>query len=47
MEVTDMKTKVAIVEDNGPLRQTFSQWVSQGDGLTLVGAFENAERTLA
>jgi DNA-binding NarL/FixJ family response regulator len=47
MEVSDMKTTVALVEDNGPLRQTFSQWVSQGDGLTLVGAFENAERTLA
>jgi DNA-binding NarL/FixJ family response regulator len=46
VEVSDMKTKVALVEDNGPLRQTFSQWVSQGEGLTLVGAFENAERAL-
>lgn len=39
-----MKTRVAIVEDNSSLRQTFSQWIAGGEGLELVGACESAEQ---
>jgi DNA-binding NarL/FixJ family response regulator len=42
-----MKTRVIIIEDNASLRQTFSNWLSHEDGLSLVGAFENAERAIA
>ncbi len=42
-----MKMRVAIIEDNAALRQTFSNWLAQEDGLSLVGAFENAERAMA
>lgn len=42
-----MKTRVAIIEDNAALRQTFSNWLAHEDGLSLVGAFENAERAMA
>ena len=42
-----MKTQVTIIEDNSALRQTFSSWLAHEDGLSLVGAFENAERAMA
>jgi DNA-binding NarL/FixJ family response regulator len=38
--------RVAIVEDNAALRQTYSNWLSHAEGLTLVGAFDTAERAL-
>jgi DNA-binding NarL/FixJ family response regulator len=41
-----MMVRVAIVEDNAALRQTYSNWLSHAEGLTLVGAFDTAERAL-
>lgn len=46
MEVAIVKTRIAIVEDHAPLRETFSQWISREDGLVLAGAFESAERAV-
>lgn len=41
-----MNTRVAIVEDNAPLRRIVSGWLEQAEQMTLVGAYETAERAL-
>ncbi len=41
-----MNTCVAIVEDNAPLRRIISSWIKQTEGMTLVGAYEDAERAM-
>jgi DNA-binding NarL/FixJ family response regulator len=42
-----MNTRVAIVEDNEPLRLIVSGWLEQAEGMTLVGAYEDAERAMS
>ncbi|MEI7902213.1 MAG: response regulator transcription factor [bacterium] len=42
-----MNTRVAIVEDNEPLRRIVSGWLEQSEGMTLAGAYEDAERAMA
>jgi len=42
-----MNTRVAIVEDNAPLRRIISGWLDEPEDMTLVGAYENAERAMS
>lgn len=47
LETPLMKTRIAIIEDNGPLREIVSAWLDQAKETTLVGAYETAELALA
>jgi DNA-binding NarL/FixJ family response regulator len=40
------KTRVAVVENNVPLRRMVSGWIGQSEELTLVGAYEDAESAM-
>ena len=40
------KTRVAVVEDNVPLRRIVSGWLEQAEELSLVGAYEDAESAM-
>ena len=41
-----MKIRVAIVEDNAPLRKIVGEWIGQAPEMTLVGAYETAEAAI-
>lgn len=42
-----MNTRIAIIEDNEPLRRIVSEWLEQDEGLVLVGQYEDAERAMS
>ena len=42
-----MNTRMAIIEDNEPLRRIVRGWLEQTEGMTLVGEYEDAERAMS
>ncbi len=42
-----LKTTVAIVEDDGPVREILTSWVNLAEGFCCVANFDSAERALA
>ena len=42
-----MNTSLAIIEDDGPIREILAGWVNRAEGYHCVGQFESAESALA